>query len=81
MIRESRSPWVSPLVIVRKKDNSLCICIDLRQVNLRTKRDVYYLPMIQESLDMLAESTYLRYLDLKSGYWQVELEQDHKERT
>ena len=81
VIRESHSPWASPLVLVRKKDKSLRICIDMRQVNLRTVRDSYYLPRIEESLDSLAASRYFSSLDLKSGYWQVELEESHKERT
>ena len=81
VIRESHSPYASPLVLVRKKDNTLRICIDLRLVNLRTIRDAYYMPRMEESMDSLVDSVYFSCLDLKSGFWQVEVEESHKERT
>lgn len=81
IIRESKSPWASPLVVVRKKDNSLRVCIDMRAINNLTIRDAYYMPRMEESMDALAGAEYFSSLDLKSGYWQVELEEAHKERT
>ena len=81
VIRESECPWVSPLVITRKKDNSLRLCIDLCQVNLRTKCDAYNLPRIEESLNMLAEATYVSSLALKSCFWRVEVAEEHKEHV
>ena len=56
------------------KDGSLCFCIDLRKLNARATKDAYSLPRIEESLDCLNGACIFSSLDLKSGYWQVELE-------
>ncbi|XP_053389926.1 uncharacterized protein LOC128552882 [Mercenaria mercenaria] len=80
-IRESNSPWSSNVVIVRKKDGSIRFCIDFRKINQRTKRDAYALPRIEDTLNCLAGSRYFSKLDLKSGYWQVELDERDKEKT
>ena len=53
IISESLSPWVSPLVIVRKKNGSLRFCIDYRRLNAVTKKDVFPLPRIDDLLDQL----------------------------
>ena len=75
-IRRSSSQWASPVVLVRKKDGSLRFCIDLRKLNARTIKDAYSLPRIEESLDCLNGACIFLSLDLKSGYWQVELDDD-----
>jgi hypothetical protein len=81
IIRPSCSPWASPVVLVRKKDGTLRFCLDFRELNKRTIRDAYALPRIEETLDAISGSEWFSCLDLKSGYWQVEVEEDHKERT
>ena len=75
-IRRSNSPWASPVVLVRKKDRSLRFCIDLRKLNARTVKDAYSLPRIEDALDSLNGACIFTSLDLKSGYWQVELDED-----
>ena len=57
-IHKSNSPWVSAIVLVRKKDGSLRFCIDLHKLNARTIKDAYSLPRIDETLDCLGELPY-----------------------
>ena len=73
---KSVSPWASPVVLVHKKDGSLQFCIDLCKLNSRTIKDTYSLPQIEESLDCLNGAKIFTSLDLKSGYWQVPLEEE-----
>ena len=80
-IRKSQSPWASVIVLVRKKDGSLRFCIDLRKLNERTVKDAYSLPRIEESLDYLNGAQIFSSVDLKSGYWQVELTEESKAMT
>ena len=75
-IQKSLSPWASPVVLVCKKDGSLQFCIDLRKLNSCTIKDAYSLPQIEESLDCLNGAKIFTSLDLKSGYWQVPLEEE-----
>ena len=73
VIQCSCSPWASAVVLVWKKDGSLRFCIDLRHLNSHTIKDAYSLPRIEESLDCLNGACIFTSLDLKSGYWQVEM--------
>ena len=75
-IRKSQSPWASAVVLVRKKDGALRFCIDLRRLNARTIKDAQTLPRIEDSLDSLSGAVIFSSLDLKSGYWQVELDEE-----
>ena len=80
-IRKSNSPWASAVVLVRKKDGSLRFCINLRKLNARTIKDAHSLPRIDETLDCLGGSIIFTSLDLKSGYWQVEVDEMSKQLT
>ena len=75
-IRKSNSPWASAVVLVRKKDGSLCFCIDLCKLNERTIKDAYALPRIEDSLDSLSGSYIFTSIDLKVGYWQFQMDED-----
>ena len=75
-IRRSESPWASAVVLVRKKDGSLKFCIDLRKLNSRTVKDAYSIPRIEDSLNSLNGLCIFTSIDLKAGYWQVELDED-----
>ena len=59
IISPSSSPWANPVVLVRKKDGTLCFCIDFRQLNAVTKADVFPLPCIDDLLDQLRKSKFL----------------------
>ena len=80
-IRKSFSPWASALVLVRKKHGGLRLCIDLHKLNNCTVKDGYALPRIDDTLDCLHGAVWFSTLDLKSGYWQVELEEEAKSLT
>ena len=80
-IEPSSSPWASNIVIARKKDGSLRLCVDYRRINHVTKRDSYSLPSIEDMLDRLQSASYFTSLDLAAGYHQVEMYEEHCERT
>ena len=80
-IRPSDSPWCSAVVLVKKKNDELRFCIDLRKLNARTVKDAHSLPRIDETLERLKRSCIFSSLDLKSGYWQVEIEEESKQYT
>ena len=80
-IRPSNSPWASAIVLVRKKDGRLRFCIDLRRLYNRTVKDACSLPKIESILDSLIGAKIFSTLDLKAGYWQVEMAEECKEYT
>ena len=81
VIRSSNSPWASPVVLVQKRDGSLRLCIDYRDLNLVTKADTFPLPRVDELLDQLGRSKYFSTPDLTSGYWQVAVHPTSREKT
>ena len=81
IVQPSRSPWASPVVLVPKKDGSLRFCVDFRRLNLITRKDVYPLPKVDDIFDTLCGAHYFTSLDLASGYWQVELDKDAREKS
>ena len=80
-IRERESPYSSNVFIVRKKDVSIRFCIDCSKLNGRTITVAYAIPRVEDSLHLLVGSKFFSKLDLRSGYWQVELEEDDKCKT
>ena len=80
-IRRSQSPYSSNVVIVRKKDGSIRFCVDYRKLNKKTVKDAYALPRVDDTLHLLAGSQYFSKLDLRSGYWQIEIEEEDTQKT
>ncbi len=81
VIRESDSPFSSNVVLVRKKDGSLRFCIDYRVLNSKTRKDAYMLPRFDDIIDSISGARFFTKLDLRSGYWQVEVEEQDKAKT
>ena len=74
-------PWTSTVVLVWKKDGSLRFCIDLRKLNSWIVKDSYSLPCIDETLNRLQGFQWFSSLNLKSGYWQVKMDEESKMLT
>ncbi|KAL0186035.1 hypothetical protein M9458_017705, partial [Cirrhinus mrigala] len=81
VIRESESPFASPIVVVRKKNGQVRLCIDYRRLNLQTIKDAYNLPKLEDTFSALSGSQWFSVLDLKSGYYQIEVEEADKPKT
>lgn len=81
VIRPSQSDYASPIVLVRKKSGALCLCVDYRRLNTKTRKDAYPLPRIDESLDALGRARYFSAIDLASAYNQVEVHPDDRHKT
>lgn len=81
VIRESNSNYSSNVVLVRKSDGSLRFCIDMRMLNSKTKKDCFMLPRFDDIVDTLSGAKYFSKLDLRSGYWQVEIAEKDKHKT
>ena len=80
-IRPSQSTWYNAVVLVQKKDGGLWFCINFCCLNAHTKKDSYSLPRIQEGLESLVCAGHFSCLDLKSGFWQIRMEEASKQYT
>ncbi|MGH0155154.1 UNVERIFIED_CONTAM: hypothetical protein FKN15_028521 [Acipenser sinensis] len=81
IISESRSPYASPIVVVRKKSGAVRMCVDYRTLNRRTIPDQYTMPRIEDALNCLSGSNWFSVLDLRSGYYQIPMSPADKEKT
>ncbi|KFD60559.1 hypothetical protein M514_27263 [Trichuris suis] len=81
IIRRSQSPWLAPAVFTCKKDGSLRLCVDYRQLNKRTRKDSYPLPLPDEVQGKLKGATKFSVLDLHCGFWQLPVREEDVEKT
>lgn len=80
-IRNSTSQFASAIVLARKKNGKLRLCIDYRKLNSRTVKDAYPLPRIEESLDHLRNSKFFSTIDLKDAYKQMDVAEKDRHKT
>ena len=81
VIRPSKSPYSSNVVLVRKKNGRLRLCVDYRQLNDITVKDSFALLRLEEIFYCLHGARFFTTMDMKSGYHQIEVKESHKERT
>ena len=81
VIQPSQSSSASPIILAKKKDGGIRFCVYYHQLNRVTKLDVFPLPRIDDTLDLLSGAKYFTTLDLASGYWQVCMDQVSQEKT
>lgn len=79
--RVEASPWVSPVVVGRKKNGAIRLCVDLRKANRAVVCDGFPLPHIEETLHRLRDSKWFSVIDLENAYHQVPLHPDSRNLT
>ncbi|KAL0546333.1 hypothetical protein IC582_016240 [Cucumis melo] len=80
-IRPSVSPWGAPVLFVKKKDGSMRLCIDYRELNKVTVKNRYPLPRIDDLFDQLQGATVFSKIDLRSGYHQLRIKDGDVPKT
>ena len=80
-VRLSTSPWGAPVIFVNKKDGSMRLCIDYRELNKVTIRNKYPLPRIDDLFDQLQGAKVFSKIDLRSGYHQLRVHDEDVSKT
>ncbi|KAI3672437.1 hypothetical protein L6452_38525 [Arctium lappa] len=80
-IRPSTSPWGAPVLFVKKKDGSMRMCINYRELNKVTVKNKYPLPRIDDLFDQLQGASYFSKIDLRSGYHQLKVREEDVPKT
>lgn len=81
IIEEAESEWASPVVLVPKKNGETRFCVDYRRLNAVTRTDKYPLPAIDDILSSTTANCVMSTIDLKAGYWQVEVAAEDRHKT
>ena len=81
IMHPSRSSWIFPIVVVNKRDGPKRFCSDFRKLIHISKRSSWPLPVIDDMLATLGKAKHFTTLDLKSGYWQIPLNEEDREKT
>jgi hypothetical protein len=81
IVRKSHSEYASPIVLVKKKNGESRMCVDYRDINKKAIKERYPLPLIHDQIDQLSEAKYFTTLDMKSGFHQMEIEEESKHIT
>ena len=80
-IQPSCSPWSTNMVVVRKPDSTIRICLNYRALNDVTIKDLYMLPRVDDSFDTLRGNLWFSIVDLSSGYYQVGMNPSHAQEN
>lgn len=81
IIKESSSPFASPMILVRKSDGTDRMCIDYRALNKLIERDRYPLPLIEDQIDKLGKAKYFISIDMKNGFYQIPVSEESTRYT
>jgi len=80
-VRPSVSPWGASVLLVKKKDGSMRLCIDYRQLNKVTIKNMYSLPRIDDLMDQLVGARVFSKIDLRLGYHQIKMKDEDMQKT
>ena len=81
VIGRSNSPWMSPVILVPKKDGTMRFCVDFRKLKAVTVRTAASIPSADDIFFALGKSKFRSCLDMKQGFWQIPIKEEDKDKT